>query len=59
MGRGFASVTIADLESGIERLSEREIPRVSGQRRPHLARHVGVSDAGRRIRKTHGTTCAR
>ena len=32
--------------SGIERLPERYIARIAGQSRPHLAGHVGVSDAG-------------
>ena len=40
-----------DLESGVERVSERHIPRVAGQARPHLARHVGVADASARIGK--------
>jgi hypothetical protein len=37
--------------SGVERVSQRHVPRVSGQRRPTLARHVGVTDARLRIGK--------
>ena len=38
-------------EGGVERVSERHIPRVSGQRRPHLARYVGVANTSLRIGK--------
>jgi alpha,alpha-trehalase len=34
-----------------ERLSERHVPRIAGQRRPHLARHVRIADARCRIGK--------
>ena len=43
----------SDSQSGVKRLSERHVPRVAGQCRPHLARHVGVTDTGLRIRKAH------
>jgi hypothetical protein len=40
-----------DLKSGVERLSERHIPRVARQGSPHVARHICVPDADLRIRK--------
>ena len=40
-----------DLESRVERLSERDIPGVAGECHAHLAGHVSVADFRIRIRK--------
>ena len=40
-----------DVQRGVERVSERHIARIAGECRAHLAGHVPVSNAGRRIRK--------
>src|SRR5688500_6870937 len=50
---------VFDLESGVERVSERHIAPVAGQCGPHLARHVRITDAGLGIRKAERTTGSR
>ena len=39
-------------DHGVERLSERHIPRIASERRSHLARHVRIANAHRRIGET-------
>ena len=40
--------------SGVECVSKHHVPRVSGQYRPHLNRHLGVADASARVGEAEG-----
>src|SRR4030095_5468285 len=46
-------------DSGVERVSDRHIPRISRESRSHLARHIGVSDADVGIGTAEGTAGSR
>ena len=40
--------------SGVECVFKHHVPRVSGQYRPHLNRHLGVADASARVGEAEG-----
>src|SRR5688572_1296370 len=46
-------------DSGVERVSDRHLPRISRESRSHLARHIGVPDAGVGIGKAECTAGSR